>query len=89
MPESIRPIDQSRACRIALGTLKGNDSLISEALDEAYADDRFLAVLAATTRSWMFTSLHYAGEESDAGGLAGRHFRGTRLRTTTASPDSG
>ncbi len=63
MPESIRPIDQSRACRIALGTLKGDDSLISEALDEAYADDRFLAVLAATTRSWMFTSLHYAGEE--------------------------
>ena len=63
MTEAIRPIDQSRACRIALGTLTGNDELITEALDEAHAEDKFLAVLAASTRSWMFTSLHYAGEE--------------------------
>lgn len=57
----IRPIDQSRACRVALGTLTANTDLICEALDEAIAEDTLINVLASAARTWVSLSVETAG----------------------------
>lgn len=62
MNDPIRPIDQSRACQLALASMKGDDSDVARILDEAHADGGIQRVLAAAVRSWVMTSVHYAGE---------------------------
>lgn len=61
MTAEIRPIDQSRACRIALGVLDGNDAEIVKAVHEAEEEGTLVAVLASATRSWVGISERLAG----------------------------
>lgn len=62
MNDAIRPIDQSRACRIALGSVDGDDAAVNAALQEAHDEDALLAAFAAAVQSWLTTSIHFVGE---------------------------
>lgn len=61
--DGIRPIDQSRASRLALAALDNRPEIANEAMDEAHGEHAFPRLIAALVRTWLLVSLHYAGEQ--------------------------
>ncbi|SKD92090.1 Uncharacterised protein [Mycobacteroides abscessus subsp. abscessus] len=61
-PTAVIPIDESRACRMALGVVKADPAITAEALDEAQADGRVPQLILALLRNWTMTAAHYMPE---------------------------